>query len=50
MAVYTNRIVKMKEHLPFCREFSILCIEDRELLLILLFNFEKEPALKDSAF
>ena len=29
VAVYTNRIVKMKEHLPFCREFSILCIEDR---------------------
>ena len=25
----TSRVVKMKEHLPFCREFSILCIEDR---------------------
>ena len=25
----TSRIVKMKEYLPSCREFSILCIEDR---------------------
>ena len=24
-----NRVLKMKEHLQFCREFSILCIEDR---------------------
>ena len=29
VVVYTSRVVKMKEHLPFCREFSILCIEDR---------------------
>ena len=28
MVVYTSRVVKMKEHLPFCKEFSILCIED----------------------
>ena len=27
--VCTNRVVKMKEYLPFCKEFSILCIEDR---------------------
>ena len=25
----TSRVVKMKEHLSFCREFSLLCIEDR---------------------
>ena len=25
----TNRIVKIKEHLPFCRKFRTLCIEDR---------------------
>ena len=25
----TSRIVKMKEHLPYRREFSIACIEDR---------------------
>ena len=25
----TNRVVKMKEHLPFCREFSTVFIEDR---------------------
>ena len=29
LVVCTSRVVKMKEHLPFCREFSILCIEDR---------------------
>ena len=25
----TSRVVKMKEHLSFCRESSILCVEDR---------------------
>ena len=25
----TSRVVKIKEHLPFCREFKALCIEDR---------------------
>ena len=29
LVVCTSRVVKMKEHLPFCREFSIRCIEDR---------------------
>ena len=29
MIVSTNRVVEMKEHLSFCKEFSILCIEDR---------------------
>ena len=29
MVVWTSQVVKMKEHLPLCREFSILCIEDR---------------------
>ena len=29
MVVFTSRVMKMKEQLPFCREFSILCIEDR---------------------
>ena len=29
MAVCISKVVKMKEHLPFCKEFSILCIEDR---------------------
>ena len=24
----TIRVVKMKEHLPFCSEFKTLCIED----------------------
>ena len=25
----TNRIVKMKEHLPFCRKFRTLVVVDR---------------------
>ena len=29
LLVCSTRVVKMKEHLPFCREFSILCIEDK---------------------
>ena len=29
MVVYTNKALKIKEQLPFCREFSVLCIEDR---------------------
>ena len=49
LVVCSSRVVKMKEHLPFCREFSILCIED-ELLLTILSNFEREVALKDPVF
>ena len=29
MVVFTSRVVNMKEHLPLCKEFNILCIEDR---------------------
>ena len=29
VVVCTSKVVKMKEHLPFCKEFGILCIEDR---------------------
>ena len=29
MIVCTKRALKMKEHLPFYRDFSVLCIEDR---------------------
>ena len=29
MVICTSRVVKMKEHLPYCTEFSIICIEDR---------------------
>ena len=29
MVACTNRALKMKERLPFCRELSVLCIEDR---------------------
>ena len=29
VVIYTSRVAKIKEHLPFCRKFSILCIEDR---------------------
>ena len=29
VVICTSKVVKMKEHLPYCREFSIICIEDR---------------------
>ena len=29
IVVCTSRVVKMKEHLSFCRELGLLCIEDR---------------------
>ena len=29
VVVCISRVGKMKKHLPFCREFSILGIEDR---------------------
>ena len=29
VVVCASRVVKIKEHLPFCRKFSILFIEDR---------------------
>ena len=37
-----SRVVKMKVHLPFSREFSIHCIEDSVIVLLLtvLANFE----------
>ena len=47
VVVCTSRVVKMKEHLRFCGEFSILCIE---FLLTMLSNIEREAVLKDSAF
>ena len=29
LVVCSSRVAKMKENVPFCREFSIFCIEDR---------------------
>ena len=29
VVVCTSRVVKMKEHLPFCKEFNTLCVEER---------------------
>ena len=44
--VYTSRILIMKEHIPFCREFSILSVGYR-----VASDFEKKTRLlKDSAF
>lgn len=37
----------MKEHLPFYREFTKLCIW---ILLTVLFDLETEATLEDSAF
>ena len=49
MVVCTNRALKMKKHLPFCREFSVLCIEDRAFLNVLS-NFERERLLMTQLF
>ena len=32
VVVYTSRAMKIKEHLPFCKEFSTLFIEDRNVV------------------
>ena len=46
--VCTIRFFKMKDHLLFYREFSILYIGER-VVVGLLSNFEREAALIDSA-
>ena len=48
VAVCTNRVVKTNVHLPFCRELHLVL--KIELLLIVLYNFEREVALNDLAF
>ena len=41
VVVCTSRVMKVKERLPFCREFRTLCIEDRVAVdLHKLSNFE----------
>ena len=32
LVVCSSRVAKMKENVPFCREFSIFCIEDRVVI------------------
>ena len=36
MVVCTSRAVKNKEHLPFCKVLSILCIEHRAVVDIVV--------------
>ena len=45
MVASTSRVVKMKEHLVFCREFSILCVEDGGVV-DRLSNFQREQNRK----
>ena len=33
VVVWTSNVVKMNKHLPFCTESSILCIEDRVVVI-----------------
>ena len=42
-------LTRMKQHVPFCRELSMVCMRI-EFLLTMLSNFEREAALKDSVF
>ena len=43
-----NRVVKLKEQLPFCRELHFVL--KIKLFLAVLYNFEREAAVKNSAF
>ena len=43
VVVCTSGVVKMRNNLPFCWEFSMLCI-NKDLLLTILSNFEREAA------
>ena len=46
-------VVKMKEHLPFPKEFILYkayFVLKIELLLTMFSNFERKTAIKDSAF
>ena len=45
----TSRFVLMKEHVPFGREFIILCIRYR-VVVDRFSNFKRKQALKDSFF
>ena len=49
VVVCISRGVKMKEHLPFCKEISILCIKNKVVLTVFS-NIDKEAVLKDSVF
>ena len=44
--MWHTRFEKIKEHLPFCKEFSTLCTEI-EFLLNVLPNFDRGAALGD---
>ena len=43
LVVCTSKVVKVKEYLPFCREFNILWIEDTVVV-------DRHAALKDLNF
>ena len=36
MVACTSRVVKIKKHLPFCKEFSILYIEDSAVVAVVV--------------
>ena len=49
MVVYTSKVRKTKDHLPFANN-SICFVLKIELLLIVLSNYERQAALKVSTF
>ena len=49
MHIVTNKVVKMKKHLPFFRKFRIFSIES-EVAVVMLPKFDIESALKNSTF
>ena len=34
VVIYRSSVAKMKEYQPFCREFNVLCIEDRVVVVV----------------
>ena len=51
MVAWTSRVVKIKENLPFRKEFSKICIENRVVIdRAVLSNFKRKAVIKESAF
>ena len=49
VVVWRSKVLRMKKHLPFCKNPACFVFKI-ELLLTVLSKFEREAVLKDSAF
>ena len=50
LIVCTSRVMKMKKYLSFCREFSILYIEDRVVFKPCCLTLKEKQLLKTQIF